>query len=301
MKRLVLCLDISESMGYGEPSKLKQAVEAAVKTVEALRSETLTGLVVFDSEPEVLLEPKRVSPDEVREILASLRPRGVSRIAAGLEKAVTLASSNGEVVLISDGRANLSLDRSIGFEGLVELEQELIDIAKKASQNRVKIHTIAVGEDSFTGTLKALSNTSGGQFYLAETFLGLAEASKPLIPVLTLENLTVYPAPAELPEAQPTWTRESQMTHVAVVSDRLYEAYGESRVAVLRNPVNGREARVALQTVESPILAPYRGRRAKVVQRLRGDEAILLDRTYRDFLLVKTREQVNLTLYRTGG
>ncbi len=301
MRRLVLCLDISESMGYGEPSKLKQAVEAAVKTVETVEPETLTGLIVFDSEPEVLLEPKRIYPDEVRELLASLRPRGVSRIAAGLEKAVTLATPDGEVVLISDGRANLSLDRSIGFEGLIELEQELVDIAKKVSGNGVKIHTIAVGEDAFTGTLKALSEVSGGRFYLAEVFSGLAEAPKPLTHVLTLEDLTVYPAPAELPEAQPTWTRESQMTHVAVVSDRLYEVYRGSRMAVLRNPVNGREARVALQTVEASILAPYRGRRPKVVQRLRGEEAILLDRTYRDFLIVKTRERVSLTLYRVGS
>lgn len=300
MKRLVLCLDISESMGYGEPTKFQQAVEAAFKIVEGVEPETHVGLIVFDSEPEVLLEPKPVSLSEMKGLFASLRPRGVSRIAAGLEKSVMLAVPGGEVTLISDGRANLSLNRLIGFEGLVELEQELMDIARRGFSEGVRIHTVAVGEDAFTGALKALSEISGGLFYLAETFQGLVEP-RPLTPILTLSDLRVYPVPAELPGAQPTWTRESQMTHVAVVSDRLYEAYRRSRIAVVRNPANGREARVALQTVEASILHPYRERKPKVVQRLREEGALLLDKSYRDFLLVETGERVSLTLYRVGG
>ncbi|MBS7612949.1 VWA domain-containing protein, partial [Candidatus Bathyarchaeota archaeon] len=250
MKNLVVCLDVSESMGYGSPQKLKQAVDIAIKAVKPLEAATSIGLVIFDSEPEVLLEPKPTTVAEVRGLLEKLKPRGVSRLAAGLEKSTSLAGVGGEVLAISDGRANLTLDRSVSFEGKVEIEQELVAIAKKAAEQSLKIHTVAVGEDAFTNTLKTLSKETAGFFSLAETFQGLNVNPKNLHTTLTVGNLTVYPAPAELPQSQPTWTRESQLTHVAVTSDIVYRVYQEARIAFLRNPRNSREARVAILTVD---------------------------------------------------
>ena len=285
-------------MGYGSPQKLKQAVDVAIEAVKPLEAATPIGLVVFDSEPEVLLEPKPTTVVEVRGLLEKLKPRGVSRLAAGLEKSISLAGAGGEVLVISDGRANLTLDRSVSFEGRVEIERELIAIAGKAAEQSLKIHTVAVGEDAFTNTLKILSKETNGFFSLAETFQGLNVNPKNLHTVLTVEDLTVYPTPVELPQSQPTWTRESQLTHVAVASDMLYRRYEENRIALLRNPRNGREARVAILTVEDPILDAYRKRMAKTVQSIRENKAILIDRSYRDFLLVETRETLTLNLYR---
>jgi hypothetical protein len=162
----------------------------------------------------------------------------------------------------------------------------------------VKIHTVAVGEDAFVNTLKALSEESNGSFSLAEAFQGLNVNPRRLHIVIAVESLTVYPAPAELPQAQPTWTRESQLTHVAVVSDMLYRKYRESLIAFLRNPRNGREARVSMLTVEDPILDAYRKRMVKTVQNIREEKAILLDRSYRDFLLLESKETVELKLCR---
>ncbi|MEM3545974.1 MAG: vWA domain-containing protein [Candidatus Bathyarchaeia archaeon] len=298
MGKLVVCLDVSESMGYGSPQKLRQAVDIAIEAVRPLEAKTPIGLVIFDSEPEVLLEPKLYTLVELRGLLEKLKPRGVSRLAAGVEKSIQLTGESGEVLLLSDGRANLTLDRSVSFEGKVEIEQELVTIARKAAEQSVKIHTVAVGEDAFTNTLKRLSEETNGFFTLAENFQGLKASPKKLREIFTVESLTVYPAPAELPQAQPTWTRESQITHVAVVSEILYAKYLENRIALLQNPRNGREARVALLTIEEPALDAYRRRMAKTVQSIRENKAILIDRSYRDFLLVESREDLKLKLYR---
>jgi hypothetical protein len=283
-------------MGCGTPQKLKLAVDVVVEAIKPLEGVTPVGLIIFDSEPEVLLEPKVVKLSEVRELLEKLKPRGVSRLAAGLEKSISLALKGGEVLAVSDGRANLTLDRSVSFEGKLEIEQELAKIARNAAEQHVKIHSVAVGEDAFVNTLKTLSEESNGLFSLAETFQGLNVNPKRLHTITTVENLTVYPAPAELPQAQPTWTRESQLIHVAVASDTLYEKYRENPIAFLRNPRNGREARVAILTVEDPILNAYRKRMVKIVQSIREEKAILLDRSYRDFLLLESKETVELRL-----
>jgi hypothetical protein len=283
-------------MGCGTPQKLKLAVDVVVEAIKPLEGVTPVGLIIFDSEPEVLLEPKVVKLSEVRELLEKLKPRGVSRLAAGLEKSISLALKGGEVLVVSDGRANLTLDRSVSFEGKLEIEQELARIARNAAEQHVKIHSVAVGEDAFVNTLKTLSEESNGLFSLAETFQGLNVNPKRLHTITTVENLTVYPAPAELPQAQPTWTRESQLIHVAVASDTLYEKYRENPIAFLRNPRNGREARVAILTVEDPILNAYRKRMVKIVQSIREEKAILLDRSYRDFLLLESKETVELRL-----
>jgi hypothetical protein len=283
-------------MGCGTPQKLKLAVDVVVEAIKPLEGVTPVGLIIFDSEPEVLLEPKVVKLSEVRELLEKLKPRGVSRLAAGLEKSISLALKGGEVLVVSDGRANLTLDRSVSFEGKLEIEQELAKIARNAAEQHVKIHSVAVGEDAFVNTLKTLSEESNGLFSLAETFQGLNVNPKRLHTITTVENLTVYPAPAELPQAQPTWTRESQLIHVAVASDTLYEKYRENPIAFLRNPRNGREARVAILTVEDPILNAYRKRMVKIVQSIREEKAILLDRSYRDFLLLESKETVELRL-----
>ncbi|MEM2849216.1 MAG: VWA domain-containing protein [Candidatus Bathyarchaeia archaeon] len=201
MKNLIVCLDVSESMGYGSPQKIKQAVDIAIEAVKPLEVAISMGLVIFDSEPEVLLEPRPTKVVEIRGLLERLKPRGVSRLAAGLERSISLAGVNGEILVVSDGRANLTLDRSVSFEGKVEIEQELITIARKAAEQSMKIHTVAVGEDAFTNTLKTLSKETTGFFSLAETFQGLNVNPKNLHKTLTVENLNVYPAPAELP----TW------------------------------------------------------------------------------------------------
>ena len=300
MQALVVCLDISESMAYGEPTKLNQAINLTERAVQALSRDTYVGLVTFDVTAEVLLDLQPYDLDRITEALLKITSRGISCVAAGLAKSVNLVKrhgTKGAVLLLTDGRANLSLNRMGGFEGSLDLENELLDIAQSASESNISIHTVAVGEDAFTHTLSAMSENAKGHHWLAEDFHGVG--AKPVQATAPLEksNLQVHGAPAELPSAQPTWTKESQFVHVAVVSQHLYETYEAHHRALLVNPLNNREARTALISVESDALAAYRQRRPKTARAVRTGEALLLDKSYRDFLRSGKNDKVELAIY----
>ncbi len=300
MQALVICLDISESMAYGEPTKLNQAISATHSAVQGLNRDTQLGLLTFDVTAEVLLDLQPSDQDKVRDALGELAPKGVSCIAAGLAEAVGLIEKSGrkgEVLLLTDGRANLSRDRMGGFEGSRDLEMELVEIAEDALQKDVSVHTVAVGEDAFTHTLSAISKKSKGNNWLAEDFQGFDTEPPQAMNALKKSKLTVHSAPAELPSAQPTWTKESQFTHVTVGSQHLYETYEAHRRAFLVNPLNNREARTVLISVDSEVLAAYRQRRPKTARAVRTGEALLLDRSYRDFLGSGRNDKVELGIY----
>ncbi|MEM2110536.1 MAG: VWA domain-containing protein [Candidatus Bathyarchaeia archaeon] len=132
MQSLVFCLDISESMGYGDPSKLNQAVNVIQKTIQSLNQETSLGLVTFDTTAEILVEPKTFNHTAIRNSLERIMLRGVTCLASGLSEAINLINESGllgEVLLLTDGRANLSLNRMSGFEGSIALEEEILKIA----------------------------------------------------------------------------------------------------------------------------------------------------------------------------
>ena len=300
MQTQVICLDISESIAYGEPSKLSQAITAIEKAVQSLDQTNHVGLVTFDVTAEVLLEPKAIDQAKIRDALDQTIPRGISCIAAGLTEAVNLVKKHepkGEILLVTDGRANLSLNRMGGFEGSLDLETELLEIAREASQEGVTIHTVAVGEDAFTNTLSAISRNSKGNDWLVEDFRGLDTEPAEAMEVLRKSRLRVHGAPAELPSAQPTWTKESQFVHVAVVSQELYEAYERHHRSFLANPLRSRNARTSLISVESDALDAYRQRRPKTAQAVMNGEAVLLDKSYRDFLALGKSDTVELAIY----
>jgi len=287
LQTLVLCLDISESMTYGEPVKLNQAMSAIQKTIQTLSQEMLVGLVTFDVTAEVLLDLTPLNREKIRNALGRIMPRGVTCISAGLTEAVNLLQKSGlegEVLLLTDGRANLSLNHMGGFEGSLALEEELFKIAEEAKHKGVTIHSVAVGEDAFTYSLSILSMNTKGRYWITEDFQGCAAESLPAPISLKVSELKVHSIPAELPSAQPTWTKESQLMHAAVVSQSLYETYRTHHRAFLVNPRKGREARTGLISIESEVLSGYRKRRPKTTSEVRTGEAILLDRSYRDYL-----------------
>lgn len=287
-------------MAYGEPTKINQAINAAEKAVQALSRDTYVGLVTFDVTAEVLLDLQPLDLDKIREAILQITLRGISCTAAGLAEAVNLVKrhgSEGAVLLLTDGRANLSLNQMGGFEGSLDLENQLLEIAQSASESNISIHTVALGEDAFTHTLSAMSENAKGHHWLAEDFHGVGLKPVQTMAPLEKSNLQVHGAPAELPAAQPTWTKESQFVHVAVVSQHLYETYEAHHRAFLINPLNHRKARTALISVESDVLAAYRQRRPKTARAVRTGEALLLDKSYRDFLRSRKNDKVELAIY----
>jgi hypothetical protein len=287
-------------MGYGNPTKINQAINAVNKTLQYMNSDVMVGLVTFDTVAEVLIALQPLNHEKIKKEIETLTLRGASCIAAGLVKAMEVlkGADKGNVLLLTDGRANLSGDHMGGFEGSISLDKELLDIAEEAKLNKVIIHTVALGEDAFTGTLGAISEKTIGTFWLGEDYVGLRTQSKKQPPNVSEKRLMeVHVVPVELPSAQPTWTKESQFMHVAIVSERLFQAYQKSCRAFLVNPVNGKKARTALISIGSENLTQYKERRPKTAEKVKAEEAILLDRSYRDYLNLKTNSSVKLTIY----
>lgn len=299
MRGTVICLDISESMGYGELIKLDQAIKTILKIVEGARSRPL-ALITFDTRSEVLQNFQTSNQDQVEAELSNLTVRGVSCIADGLNRAINLIDESGfesDIILLTDGRANLSLNQMGGFEGSLSLEEELLNITKEANKRGISIHTVAVGEDAFTHTLSTMSKNTDGFHWLAEDFRRIDTKPPTLKIRVEKGKLKVHGAPAELPSAQPTWTKESQFLHVSVVSQNLYKTYRNSRRAFLVNPNNHRMARTALISIESEDLIKYRERRIRIADEVRSENGILLDRSYRDFLALNRDDTVKLIIY----
>ncbi len=298
MVTLILCIDTSESMGYGEPLKLSQAIDAARKAALNVQEPLSVGIVTFDVTAEVLIDHKPLDPNEIYASLTNLSPKGLSCIAEGLKTSIDLAMESKDntkiIFLLTDGRANLSLDHMSGYEGSIALEEELIEIAEKAAQEKILINTVSIGEDAFTGTLQAIARRSGGEHFLFENFM---ENSKIKDKVLEAHTLHVHSVPTELPSAQPTWTKESQFLHVAVVSQYLFDKYRGHRRAFLINPLNGRIARTALISIESNILKGYVERRPKTASLVRNKESILLDKSYREYLRLQRKDLVELKIF----
>jgi len=136
-----------------------------------------------------------------------------------------------------------------------------------------------------------------GRYWLVEDFRGLTVESPVIHEAVKISELKVHSAPTELPSAQPTWTKESQSTHVSVVSQSLYEPYRSHCRTFLVNPVNGREARTALISIEAEVLSGYRERLSKTTSRVRAGEAMLIDRSYRDYLALGKNSLVRLVIY----
>ena len=292
MKLLVL-LDISESMGYS--GKREAAIELAIKASgEVLEEGGEVAVLAFESFAELVAPFSAYSVDELRSLMEEVPLRGVTCLSYALEESKKLLQEAGsaEVLLVTDARPNVNLARTGGFEGDVKLEEEALKLAKELG---VKVHCVAVGEDALTHTLKALSKATGGIYSLAETFRGLV-SQRSLSVVKVVDGLEVRGVPLELPYSQPTWVRESQTLHLAVVSEDIYKRYVETQLAFLLNPVNGREARIALISIEDQRLKPYVERRPKTAEKVRRGEAILLDRSYRDFLGLEKKGKIRLEI-----
>ncbi len=132
-----------------------------------------TGLVGFSEQAHLYHAPMPVgqSLKSLQAALRSLRPQGRTNISAGLELALQqlrkIGAMRGNIVLISDGAANL---RAEHLGGLIQ----------KAHTRRVRIFTIGVGNlsdcDYDKPLLVRMANNTGGRFMCADDFSSLCSA-----------------------------------------------------------------------------------------------------------------------------
>jgi len=285
-------------MGYGKPLKITQALNAAKNAAKKLKKESRIGLVTFDTTAEVLIEPQPLNLKIFEKELEEITLKGVSCIASGFEASIDLAlKSSGDersILLLTDGRANLSLDHMGGYEGSLELEAELIKIAEDAARENIRVDTVSIGEDAFIGMLEAVALKSGGEHFIVEDYL---KDSKSSLPVIEARKLRVHSVPSELPSACPSWTKESQFLHVSVVSHNLFEKYEKNRRSFIINPANKRKARTSLMSIDSEKLEEYTKRRPKTAAAVREERSILLDKSCRDHLELNKKDRAELRIY----
>jgi len=315
---LVLCIDRSGSMGYGEPlTKMEQAKGIAIDFIEGLGERDKLGVVAFDNECLVINSLSTTREEGIVQKVQGLTDRGPTSIAKGLATAHSLFPEEScedvvrQILLLTDGRANLSLDGAGGVEGSSALEGELMGLCADLWRDKIFVSTVAVGRDAFTNPLRLMSEASGGAFLFSEDiedrrlslYRELRETPGREHPVgigtgyKNRVELQVHGIPMELPAGRPTWSKESLSEHVAVVSGQLAQTCTADTKALLRNPKTGKEARVALMSIEDPSLEDYRKRKPQAVKKLRANESILLDGSYRLELNLEVGDTAYLELY----
>ncbi len=286
--KIAFILDISESMGYGDPPKIDQAFKIISSVLNELESNDRVAIITFEVVSEEVLPFSPVKEIDIEEIKKNIDVRGTTCLSIGLKDGLSKIGEGDILFLLTDARPNLSLDRSGGFEGSIKLEEEAVNLISSYGK-KINFYGIAIGEDAFIYILKRMASVTNGIYAMAENFKGLREEPKKDIEKI-VHILSVSSIPAELPAAQPTWTKESQVLHVAVVSEEFYEKYKDTRKAIVMNPINGREARVALLPISDESLRNYRKRKPKIAESVTRRQRILLDKTYRDYLQITKKE-----------
>jgi len=275
-------------MAYDQ--KLKRAKELACIYTRNLGEGDRVCVVSFDHIPEIALalSAKGDAPD-ISSLVERIHDRGSTNMALGLRRASEiLAEGGGSIVLLSDGRANTTLDGG-GTEGDELVESEILQIARELSEKAIAVSAISLGEDSFTSFLEKLAQITGGEF-LVDVGGRLERAFD-----LRETEVIVHSVPAELPTGKPTWTKEMNTRHVTIASRELCNRFEESRVSFLLNPKNNKRARVSLLSIDDNQLAPFRDRQPKIATGVSESRMILVDRTYRRALGLSTGDVARLS------
>jgi hypothetical protein len=285
--RLVVALDRSASMSYD--GKLARAKQLVVESLSALKDEGTFSVISFDHLTEILVaaSPKEGVID-LTNALGRVSDRGNTNIGLALKTAADLLKEEGgQVLILSDGRANTALNGA-GSEGDATVEREILEIARGLSSKDVAISAIALGEDALLSFLERPVKITGGDFAIDVN----GALDQHLNPVET--EVVVHSLPEELPAGKPTWARELNTKHVTVASPELCAESERSMASIIVNRENEHRARVSLLSIEDPVLDPYRKRAPKTAREVVDSSAILIDTTYRRALGVRVGQTLSL-------
>lgn len=185
---VVLTIDISRSMRATdiEPNRMTAAKRAAQSFIRSLPDGAKVGLVTFAGYA-TLNAPLTTDHQRVIEIIEGLEMARRTAIGEGLlesMKAIPVDSDGkplgpASVVLLSDGRSNTGVDA--------------LSVVKQAKEMGVVVHTIGLGKrlsdeqsqfNNFMAfdeeTLQAIAESTGGQYYAAESAEALNTAYRKL-------------------------------------------------------------------------------------------------------------------------
>jgi uncharacterized membrane protein/uncharacterized protein YegL len=159
---VVLIIDKSSSM---EGRKIELARAAAVGVVDNLKPEDYVGVLIFDNSFQWAV-PIRKAEDKtlIKRLIAGITPDGGTQIAPALNEAyrrvLPLNSTYKHIVLLTDG---------------ISEEGDSMNLAKEASNNRVTISTVGLGQDVNRGYLEHIATGAHGKSYFLNEPNGLEQ------------------------------------------------------------------------------------------------------------------------------
>lgn len=159
-----LVIDKSGSMssGDGSASKLTLAKEAAMKSLDNLRSTDEISVIAFDDKYQRVVDRQNVNDkEEIKGLISGISEGGGTSIYPALNEAYTIQSESNakikHIILLTDGQD--------GF-GLSNYE----DIINNINNDGITLSTVSVGEDADSYLLDELAQRGGGRTYHTDRF-----------------------------------------------------------------------------------------------------------------------------------
>lgn len=159
---VILIIDKSSSM---EGKKIELARMAASGVVENLRPIDTVGVLMFDNSFEWAVTPRKAEDRVlIKRLIAGIRPDGGTQIAPALTEAYTrvlpMPATYKHIVLMTDG---------------ISEEGDSLDLARSASQRKITISTVGLGQDVNRSYLERIADLAGGKAYFLNDPQGLEQ------------------------------------------------------------------------------------------------------------------------------
>ncbi len=159
---VILIIDKSSSM---EGRKIELARVAASGVVENLRPIDTVGVLMFDNSFEWAVTPRKAEDRAlIKRLIAGIRPDGGTQIAPALTEAYTrvlpMPATYKHIVLMTDG---------------ISEEGDSLDLARAATQRKITISTVGLGQDVNRSYLERIADLAGGKSYFLNDPQGLEQ------------------------------------------------------------------------------------------------------------------------------
>ena len=159
---VVLIVDKSSSM---EGKKMELARLASIGVIDNLRPIDLVGVLIFDNSFQWTVPIRRAQDRAlIKRLVAGITPDGGTQIAPALAEAyrriLPVNAIYKHIVLLTDG---------------ISEEGDSISMAREASQNRVTISTVGLGQDVNRAYLEKVASFSKGRSYFLNDPSGLEQ------------------------------------------------------------------------------------------------------------------------------
>ena len=180
---IAVVMDVSTSMGGGQPTPLEKSVTAAKAFVDQLSTQDEVAVIKFSDEPS-LVTGLTTDREVVKQALDALAPeKNRTAMYDGIVEAVNALKTHAGrriIVLITDGEDT--------HTGLFDLDQAV----REATVAGVSIHPIGFGNLINVGELKRMGTLTGGVARIQPNVFEIETAFQELLQLLRKQYLIQY-------------------------------------------------------------------------------------------------------------